>query len=74
MSNPDQLAVDDACIANISPQERRKRLAGGVVALVITLGILGILMAVGANRWWRIALYPLFMGAASGFFQWRDKT
>ena len=74
MSDLDQVAVDDACTPNISPQERRKRLAGGIVALMITLGILGILMAVGANRWWRIALFPLFMGAASGFFQWRDKT
>jgi hypothetical protein len=31
-------------------------------------------MSIGASRWWRIALLPLFMGAAIGFFQWRDKT
>ena len=68
------VAVNDACIPNISPQERRKRLSFGVVAFVITLVILGILLATGTSRWWRIALLPLFMGAASGFFQWRDKT
>ena len=72
MSTP--IAAGDACIANISPQERRKRLSFGVVAFVITLGILGILLATGTSRWWRIALLPLFMGATSGFFQWRDKT
>jgi hypothetical protein len=68
------IAAGDACLPNISPQERRKRLSFGVVAFVITLGILGILLTTGTNRWWRIALLPLFMGATSGFFQWRDKT
>jgi hypothetical protein len=68
------VAENDTCIANISPVERRKRLLGGVVSLLITLGILGILMAVGASRWWRIVLLPLFMGATTGYFQWRDKT
>lgn len=66
--------ANDTCIANISPAERRKRLLGGVVSLVITLGLLGILMVVGASRWWRIVLLPLFMGATTGYFQWRDKT
>ena len=64
----------EACIPNISTRERRKRLAGGVMTLVISLAILAALMATGANRWWRLALVPLFAGAASGFFQWRDKT
>ena len=68
------IAAGDTCLPNISPQERRKRLSFGVVAFVITLGILGILLATGTSRWWRIALLPLFMGATSGFFQWRDKT
>jgi hypothetical protein len=65
---------NDACIPNISPVERRKRLRFGIVTFVITLVILGILVITGTSRWWRIALLPLFMAAASGFFQWRDKT
>jgi hypothetical protein len=31
-------------------------------------------VATGVSRWWRLPLSFLFMGAASGFFQWRDKT
>ena len=68
------IATDDACTPNISALERRKRLVGGIVALVIALGILGALMLIGASRWWRLALYPVFAGATVGFFQWRDKT
>jgi hypothetical protein len=68
------IAADDACIPNISPAERRKRLVAGIVSFVIALVILGILMVIGASRWWRIALLPFFMGATTGFFQWRDKT
>lgn len=64
----------DACIPNISPVERRKRLRFGIIALVMTLAILGALIAIGASRWWRIALFPLFASATTGFFQWRDKT
>ncbi len=62
------------CIPNINTAERRKRLAGGAVGLVISLAILGGLMAFGAGRWWRLLLFPMFAGSASGYFQWRDHT
>ena len=68
------VTVDQACTPNISTVERRKRLAFGVVVLLIALAILAILVIIGASPWWRLALYPLFAGAASGLFQWRDKT
>lgn len=64
----------DVCIPNISAVERRKRLAAGVVALALALVALLILLTVDASRWWRLALLPLFWGATSGYFQWRDKT
>lgn len=64
----------EVCVPNISTRERRKRLASGVIMFAISLAILAALMATGASRWWRIALLSLFAGAASGFFQWRDKT
>ncbi len=64
----------EVCISNISLAERRKRLASGVVQLVISLIILALLVVFGASRWWRLALFPFFIGAASGYFQWRDKT
>ena len=66
--------VGDVCIPNISTSERRKRLVSGVVALLISLVILAGLMAFGAERWWRLILFPFFGAAGSGFFQWRDKT
>ncbi len=62
------------CIPNISPREQRRRLAGGVISLVIGLGVLAALVVRGVNRWWRLPLFLLFWAAGSGFFQWRDKT
>jgi hypothetical protein len=64
----------EVCIANISARERRKRLVAGVVQFVVGLAVLAVLVATGTNRWWRLALLPLFWGAAVGVFQWRDKT
>ena len=66
--------MGEECVPNINSRERRKRLAGGVIAFVISLAVLAVLMTTGADRWWRLALLPLFWGAASGFFQWRDRT
>jgi hypothetical protein len=62
------------CIPNISTYQRRRRLMAGVVELVIGLAILAALMAFGIDRWWRLPLVLVFLGAASGFFQWRDHT
>lgn len=69
-----QTPADETCTPNISRQERLKRLAGGAIAFVISFVILVTLMTTDTSRWWRLALFPLFMGATSGFFQWRDKT
>jgi len=65
---------DGACVPNISPRERLKRLIGGVIPFIIALAILTWLISINANRLWRIPLFILFMAAGSGFFQWRDKT
>ncbi len=59
---------------NISTRERRKRLAAGGIELAITLAILAGLVSFKAGRGWRLLLFPLFFGAAEGFFQWRDHT
>ncbi len=64
----------EVCIANISPRERRKRLVGGLIQFVVALAILAALIATGADRVWRLGLLFLFWGAATGFFQWQDKT
>jgi hypothetical protein len=62
------------CIPNISPPERKKRLIGGVIQSAVALGVLSIMLARGIDRRWRLALFPVWFGAATGYFQWRDKT
>ena len=74
MAIPEFSASGEVCIPNISKAERLKRLAGGMVQMVIALVILLGLMFFGLNRWWRLATLPFLAGSASGFFQWRDKT
>jgi hypothetical protein len=64
----------EVCIPNISTAERRKRLTGGLIIFAASLVILAILVMTGANRLWRLPLFFLFLGGASGYFQWRDKT
>jgi len=64
----------EVCIANISSSERLRRLIGGVIPFVIALAILAWMISTDVNRLWRLPLFILFMGAGTGFFQWRDKT
>jgi hypothetical protein len=42
--------------------------------LAVALLVLARLLRSGTNRWWRLALLPMFWGAGSGCFQWRDRT
>jgi hypothetical protein len=67
-------ATGEQCVTNIGPAERRIRLMAGVVGMALGLAGLAGLLRLGADRWWRLALLPVFWGAAVGFFQWRDKT
>jgi len=64
----------EACVANISPAERRKRLKFGIQQFVFTLLILAILMAFGANHLWRLPLLLMFWASAIGYYQAKDKT
>jgi hypothetical protein len=66
--------MGNVCIPNINASERRKRLANGIIIFVFSLAILVALLIAGVNPWWRLALFPLFVAAASGYFQWRDST
>ena len=62
------------CIANISPRERRRRLIAGIVPFAAALAVGAGLIRGGAQRQWRLLVFPLFWGATIGFFQWRDRT
>lgn len=62
------------CIPNISPAERRRRLKSGGAFLLISLVLLVVAVAAGWNPLWRLGLFPFLTAAASGYFQWRDRT
>ncbi|TAK11161.1 MAG: hypothetical protein EPO32_13045 [Anaerolineae bacterium] len=65
---------DQACTANISPIERRRRLVFGILTMAVAGSVLGWQMISQAHPLWRLLLLPLFAAAAAGYFQWRDKT
>jgi hypothetical protein len=73
-SSPADKEDGEFCISNISPLERQKRLRFGVSQFILTLVILGLLLAFGADRLWRLPLLFMFWAAAVGYFQARDKT
>jgi len=73
-SNEEQEETYEVCLANISPLERRKRLRYGIIQFVISLVILAALLITGADKLWRLPLFFMFAAAATGFYQWRDKT
>lgn len=61
-------------VANIGPRERRKRRLLGIVSLTIAVGVAFVLVAFGAPRWSRLAVFfPLWM-AGLGLLQAREKT
>jgi hypothetical protein len=63
-----------ACIANIGPRERRKRMTFGVALLVLGgLAAIG-LVAGGVAPGWRLVLFLPFSGGGSGVFQALDRT
>jgi hypothetical protein len=56
-------------VCNIGPAERAKRRQGGYVGLVIAVILLGVLIALGAPKTWRLlVILPAFI-AATGFLQ-----
>lgn len=73
-SNDHEHKDEETCIANISPRERLKRLIGGVIPFALALVILTWQISANVDRLWRLPLFTLFVSAASGFFQWWDKT
>ena len=72
--NPDGNESADACIPNISPAERQKRMRFGILQLVITIGILAAMLAFGADKLWRLPLFAMFSAGAVSIFQALDKT
>ncbi len=63
-----------ACVANIGPRERRRRLRFGVAMLGAGTAGEVLLLVFGAARPWRLFLLLPFAAGASGVFQAREKT
>jgi hypothetical protein len=74
MTSPQEETAAAPCIPNINLEQRRRRLAFGLVALAFSLAVLFVLLLLDVSRWWRLTLLPLFYGAMIGVFQWREKT
>ena len=72
--NQQEIVSTSICVPNINTAERRKRLTAGLFQFGITLLVLAALVILGIPRWWRLALFPMYMGSAVGFFQWREHT
>lgn len=72
--NPDGNDSLDACIPNISPIERQKRMRFGIIQLVISFIILTALLLIGADKLWRLPLFVMFSAGAVSIFQALDKT
>ncbi len=62
------------CVENIGPRERRRRAGFGLIALAIGAGLAAALVLSGLERWWRLAVFFPFAGAAAGFLQARART
>jgi len=63
-----------ACVMNIGVRERRKRMKFGVTLVAASGLVATVLVATGADRWWRLALFLPFWAGALGVFQAREKT
>lgn len=64
----------DVCIPNIGPQERRKRLRFGVIAVAVGVALAIVLTLTGVNRLFRLGLFLPFWVGALGYLQAREKT
>lgn len=72
--NPEGNEPVDACVPNISPAERKKRMDFGIFQLVITFGILAAMLTFGADKLWRLPLFAMFSAGSVSIFQALDKT
>ncbi len=66
--------MEEICVINIGPDQRRLRRRAGVVALVVGLGLAGAVWLAGIGIWARLIAAPLYFGGFNGVFQARAKT
>lgn len=64
----------EVCIPNISPKERKKRERFAIQNFLLTLIVLGALVAFDVNPLWRLPLFFMFSAATTSYVQSLDKT
>jgi len=65
---------DAACIPNIGPHERRKRLNFGIGTIAVGGVISAALAIIRVHPLLRLPLFLVFYAGATGIFQAREKT
>jgi hypothetical protein len=64
----------NACIPNIGPRERQRRLVGGFLFLAIAACVAGCLFWFEAPQLWRLLVFLPAWASAIGFYQVKEKT
>ncbi|MFL5733829.1 MAG: hypothetical protein ACJ78Q_11565 [Chloroflexia bacterium] len=67
-------AMEEVCVANIGPRQRRQRLSFGLVSLAVGVGLAAVLIVLHAPPLLRLGLFVPFVLGTSGFFQAYEKT
>lgn len=59
---------------NIGPQQRRRRIRNGILAIALSCSLLGLLIVLQIAPWWRLGILPLCWIGLLGLLQAREKT
>ena len=65
---------DDRNYANIGRLQIRRRLRSGILALLLSIALVGLLVYFQVSPWWRIGIVPLCWIGLLGLLQAREKT
>ena len=65
---------DDRNYANIGPLQIRRRLRSGILALLLSTALVGLLVYFQVSPWWRLGIVPLCWIGLLGLLQAREKT
>ncbi len=63
-----------ACIPNIGPRQRQRRMMVGLVLSAVTVALAAFLLVGEVPRVWRVLLFAPALMAALGVFQAREQT
>jgi hypothetical protein len=69
MATPQPSSAYVPGVCNIGPAERAKRRQSGIIGVVVSVILLGILLTTHAPKGWRLLLVLTVLAAASGFLQ-----